>query len=158
MEEVITALVEYVIEPRIILAHIIGFALLAGLYREGITRKKLLYTAASEELLTLLLWLAIGNSWASILALWICVSVYERILGPQVELKQNFKLFSGKRCMTAASLQLLAALTVCSLCVVFVLTVYVCIGVKCMCVCAYENMYMSHRVAKYRPTDTVILR
>lgn len=94
--DVVSATLEYVSTPHNVLTHIVSGALLIGLYSDGVGRKNLLLTAAGEELLILLLWLAIPNSWASILALSVCIGVYERILGPQVELKQNFSLFSGK--------------------------------------------------------------
>lgn len=94
--DVVSATLEYVTTPHNVLTHIVSGALLVGLFSDGIGRKNLLLTAVGEELLILLLWLAIPNSWASILALSVCIGVYERILGPQVELKQNFSLFSGK--------------------------------------------------------------
>jgi hypothetical protein len=96
MEHILATGFDFFTTPRNIFTHAISIALLIGLYRDGIERKKLFFTALADEIVIVLLWLAIPNSLATIFALWVCVSVYERILGPQAALKQNFSLFSGK--------------------------------------------------------------
>jgi hypothetical protein len=89
-------LVCYLTTPRVILSHAICVALLWHLVRQGTGLKVILPLALVEELVTLGLWWAIPNSWATILTLAASIYVYETLLGPRIFVKKNAVLVSGE--------------------------------------------------------------
>ena len=89
-------LLTYAFSPRVILTHVIGAGLLFDLLRQGQDMKKLIQLAVVEEIITITLWNLIPNSWATILTLYLCIYIYERVIGPRVEILENAKLISGE--------------------------------------------------------------
>lgn len=96
----------YVVSPRVILTHVIGAGLLFDLLRQGQSKKKIVQLAFLEEVITFALWHLIPNSWATILTLYLCIHIYERIIGPRVDVNENAKFLSDDNLydvLTAAS-------------------------------------------------------
>jgi hypothetical protein len=86
----------YLLTPTVGLSHLIGGCLVYSLYTQGLGFKYLAPVACLEELLSFLLWFFIPNSFCSIIAIAICIFVYEQLALPDVELRKNAVLIVGK--------------------------------------------------------------
>ena len=89
-------LVRYGLHPRSLFTHLVGGGLLYGLASQGVSMRVTVALAVVEELVAFLLWLLIPNSFATILALAFCIQLYEKVLGPRVEVSEDAILVSGK--------------------------------------------------------------
>jgi len=72
-----------------VVSHLVGGGLLASLLYRGHTPRALLPIWALIELLTLLLWIFVDNSWVGIVALFVVLQVYERRVGPRLSVQKN---------------------------------------------------------------------
>ena len=86
----------YFLTPRVLFTHVICAGLLWQLYRQGASVREVLPVAVLEEVVTYALWWLIPNSWATILALWFAIYMYETIIGPKISLNHDAVLVSGK--------------------------------------------------------------
>ena len=89
-------LVRYVFHPRSLFTHLIGGGLLYGLVSQGVSMRLTVAMAILEELVFYLLWLIIPNSFSTILTLFFCIHLYEKVLGPRVEVSEDAILVSGR--------------------------------------------------------------
>ena len=89
-------ILQYVATPRVVFSHLVAFGLLYDLVRQGSSRKTAIQLALLEELVIYSLWALIPNSLATILALYICIYTYEKVLGPRVEIRSNAKFVAGE--------------------------------------------------------------
>ena len=90
-------LLKYTFHPRVLFTHMVGGGLLFSLSQQGTSKRLVVGLALLEELVAYLLWLLIPNSFATILALAFCIQLYEKVLGPRVELSHDAILVSGER-------------------------------------------------------------
>ena len=86
----------YVVTPRVVFTHVVAVALLYDLVRKGTNKSMVVRLALLEEVVIYTLWAVIPNSLATIIALYICIFTYEKVLGPRVQILPNAKLVAGE--------------------------------------------------------------
>ena len=92
---VASELMLYLLHPRAAFAHLVAGALLYDIFRMHGARVAGV-VGALEEAVILLLWLVIPNSWATILSLALAIHVYEKLIGPRIEIVPDAVLYSGQ--------------------------------------------------------------
>ena len=84
----------YVINPHTILLNFVMFCLAYALHVDGEVKGRPLYTiAATEELMVYVLWLTVSHGLRSVFAIWLCLSVYDRIVRPSIHIQQESAYF-----------------------------------------------------------------
>lgn len=81
--------IDYFLNPRIVLTHIIGGGLFASLVNQGVGVKRLLGQVLLAEVVTWLLWLTIRDGWWTIIAVAFWLHLYERIVGPRARIQSG---------------------------------------------------------------------
>lgn len=94
LSALVSDVMTYVLHPRVLFTHMIVYGLLYDIYTMH-GRRVTSQLALAAEVVTLLLWLLIPNSWATIIVIALAIYVYEHVIGPKIEIIDGAIFYTG---------------------------------------------------------------
>jgi len=90
-------IIDYVLSPATMVTHLVMMCLIYAMAVDGgLRRRQLTLLLLGEELLIYVLWLAVDHGLRAPFAIWVCITVYETIVKPQIRYQDRAVLFTGQ--------------------------------------------------------------
>jgi hypothetical protein len=87
----------FVFNPHTFLLHFVIACLMYALHVDGAVKgRQLVAMAAAEELMVYALWLTVSHGLRSVFAIWVCLSIYDGIVRPTIQLQNNPFFVAGE--------------------------------------------------------------
>lgn len=86
----------YLFTPRVMFGHAVAGGLLYALRYQKAGILDIMRVAVLEAILSYLLWLLIPNSLGTVLFLFVCLLLYQRVLGPRVQIRKGAQLLASE--------------------------------------------------------------
>jgi hypothetical protein len=87
----------YVFDPHTFLLNFVIACLMYALHVDGAVKgRQLVAMATAEELMVYALWLTVSHGLRSVFAIWVCLSIYDGIVRPTIQLQSNPFFVAGE--------------------------------------------------------------